>query len=147
MAPTTYTDVLIRNVRAARSRVGLDQADISARMRELGFATWHRQTMGKVERAERQLSAAELAGLALALETTISRLAAPLEEDGEVELQEGGPAVDVITLRLMAAGKIAPGAVAWDGNKPASRPDVSPAFRDAVREGRRQIAADDLEEE
>ena len=87
--PIAYAAVLVRNIRAARSRAGLDQADVVTRMRELGFDTWHRQTMGKVERSERRVTAEEIIGLALALETTVPRLLEPLTEDEWVQIPSG----------------------------------------------------------
>lgn len=102
MAPTTYADVLVRNVKAARARLGLDQADAVARMRALGFATWHRQTMGKVERAERRLTAEEVLGLAACLETTVQQLMSPRITDAPVELPSGEVLASIQVMALVS---------------------------------------------
>src|SRR5437016_5771650 len=47
MAPASYSDVILENIRAVRARRQLDQADVSERMRALGYTSWHRQTLGK----------------------------------------------------------------------------------------------------
>lgn len=85
----SYDKVLAQNISAARGRLHIDQSEVIKRMRDLGFANWHRQTMGKVERGERGISPAEVIGLAAALETTAKRLMSPLPEDGPVQLATG----------------------------------------------------------
>jgi hypothetical protein len=117
MAPTSYAEVVTRNIRAARSRQGLAPANVVARMRALGYETWHRQTMGKVERGERRVTAEEVFALSLALETTIAALMEPKEEDKVIDLPSGG-ALAVEVVRFSAAGKILHGAVQWDGDQP-----------------------------
>jgi hypothetical protein len=64
------------NIRAARARLGITQASVARRMRQLGYR-WYAQTCGLVERNERPLLADELAALALCLETTQDVLALP----------------------------------------------------------------------
>jgi 8-oxo-dGTP diphosphatase len=114
--PIAYAAVLVGNIKAARSRAGLDQADVVTRMRGLGFDTWHRQTMGKVERSERRVTAEEIIGLALALETTVPRLLEPLTEDEWVQIPSGeslppGVFTDLIRGRI-------PGDFTWYKNSP-----------------------------
>ena len=58
-------------------------------MRALGYDTWHRQTMGKIERAERRITAEEVLGLAYALETSIAALMAPEDGDQVVDFPSG----------------------------------------------------------
>jgi transcriptional regulator with XRE-family HTH domain len=89
MTTRTLGTLLASNIRAARSRIGLDQADVTTRMRKLGFGTWHRQTLGNIETSKRRVTAEEVIGLALALETTIPRLLEPLAEDGWVQMPSG----------------------------------------------------------
>jgi transcriptional regulator with XRE-family HTH domain len=120
MAPTSYSDVLLENLRAARARKQLDQADVSERMRALGYASWHRQTLGKVERDERRLTAAEVLGLALALETSMSVLLAG-PPGGTVELGDGQ--ISGTNVTVLASGR-SNNAVRWDGNKPIFGPGV-----------------------
>jgi hypothetical protein len=50
-------------------------------MRSLGFE-WHQQTVGAVERGERRVTAEEILGLSVALETTIDVLMMP-QWDGQ----------------------------------------------------------------
>jgi transcriptional regulator with XRE-family HTH domain len=134
MAPDTYDEILARNIRAARSRVDIGQENLAARMRALGFSAWIRQTVGSTERGRRRPTAAEIAGLAFALQTTISRLLAPVDEDQAVALQPDGPLVSVNSVRLSAIGRIPVGEVEWDGDKPVitARPDYPPAVADLM---------------
>jgi transcriptional regulator with XRE-family HTH domain len=114
MAPASYGDTLLENIRATRARKKLDQADVSERMRDLGYTSWHRQTLGKVERGERRLAASELLGLALALETNIPVLLSGPPDDG-IELGDDGP-IDGKDVTSLAFGRNS-GAVRWNGNK------------------------------
>jgi transcriptional regulator with XRE-family HTH domain len=127
----TYTEILTRNIKAARARAGLSQRDTVDRMRALGFTGWHPPTLGNVERGERGLRAEELLGLAYCLEITAERLMMPWPEDGDIELAPG-TSLPGSGVRLTIAG-VDPGlekfsnvefdrAVArglrWDGNTP-----------------------------
>jgi transcriptional regulator with XRE-family HTH domain len=114
MAPASYGDALLENIRATRARKKLDQADISERMRKLGYESWHRQTLGKVERGERRLAASEILGLALALETNIPVLLPGPPDDG-IELGDGQ--IDGRDVTTLAQGRNN-GAVRWNGNDP-----------------------------
>lgn len=115
MAPTTYAEVLTRNVRAARTRLDLDQADVVERMRDLGYVTWHRQTIGKVERGERRIAADEILGLSVVLGTSIAALMAPANEDKVVDLPSGEE-LSVAAVQMLARGLSDIG-VTWHGNK------------------------------
>lgn len=102
MAPTTYSDVLAQNIRAARSRTDLGQEAVAERMRHLGFTAWIRQTVGSTERGRRRPTAEEMLGLAICLETSVQRLMTPLWEDKWVELPSGealrvGAVVSLVT--------------------------------------------------
>lgn len=118
VTPTTYNEVLVSNVRAARGRAGIEQETAAARMRALGFEGWVRQTVSKVERGERKVMAEEVPALAYVLQTTISRLMAPLDEDKTVEFRESGPSIPVESLRMSAVGQIVHGAFRWEEDKP-----------------------------
>lgn len=96
-----------RNIRAARAALGITQASVARRMNQLGF-TWYPQTAGLVERNERPLDAAELAALALVLETTVEALALPRPE---VPLVAFGDQV-VPAQRL----SVIDDSVTWDGD-------------------------------
>jgi hypothetical protein len=126
MMPTAYASVLARNLRAARSATEprLSQADVGERMRALGFTSWLRSTMSTVENGKRRVTSEEVAGLALALGTTVSRLmtSVPPAEDGSeyVSLPSGF----VFPGRRLSFND---GSVRWDGNKPVPAPAPSPA--------------------
>ena len=70
----TYGEILAANFRAARARCALDQEEVAARMRALGYSKWRYQTVGVAEKGKRRLAAEEIIGLARALETTIGAL-------------------------------------------------------------------------
>ena len=67
-------DELAANIRAARARKRLQQSDVVAGMRALGFSEWHRQTVSRVERGERRVLAEEICALATVLETSVAAL-------------------------------------------------------------------------
>ena len=119
MAALSYDEVLAASLRAARARAGLDQAVIVERMRALGYTTWHRQTMGKIERGDRRLLAAEVMALAWALGVTIFELMKPAESACPVEFPSG----ERIAAHSVAAslGAYNDGAVTWDGTVPEVR--------------------------
>ena len=85
----SYADVLAKNIRAARARRGIEQEPLAARMRALGFSAWRRQTVAGVEKNTRRLTAEEVLGLALALETSFIRLLEPDPDDGLIVLPSG----------------------------------------------------------
>jgi transcriptional regulator with XRE-family HTH domain len=99
---TPYADVLAANVRSARARAGISQKTLADRMQALGF-NWAWQTVGKVEKPNRPLLAAEILGLALALETTISELVAAHPADQLVQLP-GGQVISPESVRKLACG-------------------------------------------
>jgi 8-oxo-dGTP pyrophosphatase MutT (NUDIX family) len=111
----SFRDLVARNVRVARAAVTpkLSQADLAERMRALGFGEWRRQTAGNTESGKRRVTAEELLGLALALDTTMARLTSSPDENG---------ARNVILL----SGVVIPGrrvnfddgSMRWDGNMP-----------------------------
>lgn len=136
MAPTTYAEVLTRNIRAARSRQGLDQKNIVARMRALGHDKWHRQTMGKVERGERRVTTEEMLALALALETSIAALMAPTDEDKIIGLPSG-ETVTVTSVWQSARWASNDGEVRWEGDVPVFEPRApGPLFRTIPQDGK-----------
>jgi 8-oxo-dGTP diphosphatase len=118
MARDTYDAVLAANIRASRVRKNLDQAVVVDRMRALGFTTWHRQTMGKVERGERRVTGLELFGLALAMEVSIPLLTTASDPDGFVELPNG-QVIHSISVERLAGRGVNDHAVQWgDGTAP-----------------------------
>ena len=126
MAPTTHAEVLVRNIRAVRSRKGLEQANAVARMRALGYLNWHRQTMGKIERGERRVTTDEVLGLACALETTVGALMTPRDEDRIVAFPSG-ETVSVQSVRLsVRAHYQEPPVVSWEGDVPVFSQQAEP---------------------
>lgn len=122
MSPTTYAEVLARNVRAARSRAGLQQEPVATRMRNLGFTAWLRQTVANVEKARRGLRAEELLGLSIALETSVMRLVSPLQEDKEIALPSG-LSLPVTTVEAYVTGEwITDERILWYENGPLLNP-------------------------
>lgn len=97
-------------------------------MRALGFTAWARQTVTRVERVKRRLTAEEILGLALALETTPAALMRPTGDDGSLIRVDGLglPAVSVI---LRVAG-VNDGALTWDGDRPVVGPGRPVPVRD-----------------
>lgn len=65
---------LAGNLRAARARAQIDQENLAAAMRSLGFGAWKRQTVGQCEQGSRRILAVEIYGLAMALRTTAGEL-------------------------------------------------------------------------
>lgn len=113
---TTYAEQLIRNVRAARARLGIDQESVATRMRALGFDVWVRQTVARVEGGKRRLTAEEVFGLALALETRVTALIEPVQDDGPVELPSGAELPFLSAHELIWGG--VHNVVIWDGDVP-----------------------------
>jgi transcriptional regulator with XRE-family HTH domain len=131
MAPTTYGDVLARNIRAARSRVDLSQQELAARMRALGYKSWLYQTVGNVENGKRRVSAEEVFGLGWALGTSIAALMRPTEDDKLVEFPSGA-AIPVGSVQRSATGQN-DGAVQWRGEQPVFPESLSTAHQLATR--------------
>jgi transcriptional regulator with XRE-family HTH domain len=139
VADASYADVIVRNIRALRARKRLGQGDVVERMRNLGYTTWHRPTLGRVERGERRLFAEELLGLAAALDVTMHQLLEPQPDDQRVEFP-GGASVDVQAVRLLVTGTN-PHTFVWKDNVPALRqvaagwagdPDMPGELKDAL---------------
>ena len=71
-----YGGLVAANIRAARARLGITQAQLAARMRDLGH-DWYQQTAGATERGDRRATAEEIAALALCLDTLPDVLTLP----------------------------------------------------------------------
>jgi hypothetical protein len=86
----TYDQILARNIRSARARLGpLGQESLAKRMRALGYSSWLRQTVSSTEKGKRRVSAEEVVGLALALETSVPTLLAAATDDDGVAFPSG----------------------------------------------------------
>jgi transcriptional regulator with XRE-family HTH domain len=140
MAPANYGRILGRNISAARNRLGISQDDVAARMRELSYDKWVRQTVSKSEGGtQRRVTADEVIALALCLETTVPSLMAPfdVEELDPVELQPGGRSIFANDVGYVAIGKKVPaGALRWEGNRLVVTARMTPDF---VRETLRMV--------
>lgn len=115
MSPTTYGEVLARNIRAARSRSDLSQQDVAARMRALGFDAWLYQTVGNVERGRRRVTAEEVFALSLVLDTTIAALMSADDQDGDIDLPSG-LAIGAVSVERLAGRGVNDRAIVWSGN-------------------------------
>jgi transcriptional regulator with XRE-family HTH domain len=111
--PTTLGAILADNVAGERAARGLQQSDLADRMRSLGWK-WVRQTVGEVERGGRRLTAEELFGLAICLETTLQRLLEPPPRDEWVQLPSGESVAPGV-LTDVARGRV-PGDLSWYKN-------------------------------
>lgn len=135
----TYSAALGQNVKAARVRLDLKQAQCAARMRALGY-DWHQQTVGNVERATRRITAEELLGLCLALECAFTELLVPGVDVGTVVLPSGGQLPRLSVARLATA--INDGTVQWEDDKPRIRTGPPPAISsDELRSQMGDVAA------
>lgn len=116
-----YSVILGRNISAARGRAQLSQGTVAARMRALGHTQWQQQTVASTEKGRRRLMAEEVMALASVLDTSISALMRPTEDDDLVRFPSGA----VISARSVALSAVAHNdhAVTWDGDKPAFSPD------------------------
>jgi transcriptional regulator with XRE-family HTH domain len=115
-----YGEVLARNVRGIRSRKGLGQKSLAARMRALGYTAWFTQTVGKAERGDRRITAEEVFGLAVALEVTMRQLLEPQPDDKLVALPNG-ESMPVRHVQLLVAGTGNPHPFIWQDDVPVPR--------------------------
>ena len=131
MAPHTYEDVLARNASALRSRARLNQELVAARMRELGYTAWLRQTVANVEKGKRRLTGAEIHALAWALQTNVRDLVIPSDDDVVIEFPSGA-GIAVASVRRSVEGRN-DGAVRWDDAVPVF--DAEPVLTQLNAEG------------
>jgi transcriptional regulator with XRE-family HTH domain len=113
LRPVPYGSLLASNLRAARAAANLSQSDVGERMRLLGFTAWLRSTVSLAEQDKRRVTAEELLGLALVLETSMVRLVVPPEETPWIELPAGPPAIVHGAVAVKGTGE-----VQWTGNTP-----------------------------
>jgi hypothetical protein len=85
-------------------------------MRALGFSAWRRQTVANVEKSARRVTAEEVLGLALALETRFMSLVEPVREDGPVGLPSGAEMPFLAAHGLFWGGSQL--TVTWDDDVP-----------------------------
>jgi 8-oxo-dGTP pyrophosphatase MutT (NUDIX family) len=113
-----YKVILGRNVSADRGRLQLSQTAVAARMQDLGFEDWRQQTVANIEKGKRRVTAEEVLGLVVALESTLPRLLAPIGGDLWVELPSDSghllPGMEVISLATGAKGGT--GTLRWHKN-------------------------------
>jgi transcriptional regulator with XRE-family HTH domain len=117
----TFTEWFARNFRAARAAAGHHQGDVSERMNGLGFKEWRRQTVARVERGERRVSAEEAFWLAYVLDTSVARLMSPTEDDHWVAAPNGKTIhAQHARQRMRSTGDAA---IQWHDNTPEFMPD------------------------
>lgn len=126
--PQPVSKLLGFNLKVARIRAELSQAETAARMKELGFSEWRRQTVGNSENASRRVTAEELVGLALVLNVKPERLIWPESGEDMASLPSG---FTFPALRLVMND----GSVTWEDGKPvAGRTQARELPADAARE-------------
>jgi transcriptional regulator with XRE-family HTH domain len=81
-------DALAANIRSMRARKQLDQETVAARMRDLGFATWTRQTVHATEKPVRRVTAEEIFALAQVLDVPVLGLL-EMSSNGAVHFPSG----------------------------------------------------------
>jgi transcriptional regulator with XRE-family HTH domain len=128
----SYHDVLARNLRGFRSRRGVGQELLAAKMRALGFTAWRSSTVAKAEQGQRRITAEEVFGLADALGVTMRQLLAPQPDDKLVEFPSGD-AVEVLHVIRLLEGST-DNAVEWDRDKPDR-----PVFSSSPSAGRMSV--------
>jgi hypothetical protein len=124
-------EVLTESIAVAMTRRRLGHAALAERMQGLGYK-WIRQTVGDVMSGRRSLRAEELYGLTLALETTVSELMTPHEDDAQIVFPSG---TEVAGIRLLSNDQ----SLTWDEK---NAPVVSPRAADNARlaaEGAREL--------
>jgi transcriptional regulator with XRE-family HTH domain len=120
MPDRSYSAVLARNVRTARTRRELNQDVLAARMKALGYDEWIRQTVSNVEKGKRRLTAEEVFGLSVALDVSVTSLMFPGPDDDPLVRLRGG---QLIAVPVQWALSNAPaGTVIWDNGKPKFAP-------------------------
>lgn len=118
---TTYDEVLLKNFTALRGRARLDHARLAARMHALGYG-WTRQTVSKVERGVRAIKLEEILGLAICLETSVTRLMSPIAEDNGIDLPSG-QSLRVTTVEGYVTGEwVTDARILWHDSKPLLNP-------------------------
>ncbi|MGO8960921.1 MAG: hypothetical protein ACLQFR_26650 [Streptosporangiaceae bacterium] len=66
-----------RKAQTARSLADLSEEEVAERMRHLGYASWVTQTVRDAENGQYRMLAAEVLGLSLALEVSVTDLVQP----------------------------------------------------------------------
>lgn len=114
-----YRDALAARLRSVAAGRGLEQANLAARMKALGY-TWHRQTVSAVFQGSRRITAEEILGLSIALETSISELMAPLTNSsrGKFVGLPNGAVVTASEVSGSAGAGIPGGFIRWEGDNP-----------------------------
>jgi transcriptional regulator with XRE-family HTH domain len=127
-----YGRLVAANIRAARARLGITQARLASRMRQLGH-DWYQQSAGATERGDRRATAEEVAALAFCLDTTPDVLLLP--PPGVAVVLFGDERIPAQRLSIVDDS------VSWDDDIKVSRPSVAYRpyeLRTAVHEAREE---------
>ncbi len=108
-----FRELLGFNLKIARLRAGLSQAQVATLMVVLGFSEWRRQTMGNAEKGIRRVTVEELTGLSLVLDVKPERLIWPESGEDMVSMPSG---FTFPALRLVMND----GSVTWEDGKPVA---------------------------
>jgi transcriptional regulator with XRE-family HTH domain len=141
---STVAEAVAGNIRAYRQLRGLEQETLARSMQSLGIA-WRRATVSEAERNQRNVTIAELLGLALALETTVEQLVDTRGPEGRrgprVSLSEGpvlvnegsdepfqvvGPVIPPEHVTALVCSHKAYAEVEWDDNRRYKRISIQP---------------------
>ena len=109
-APGVVDEHAAVNIKRARERLGLSQADLAEKMAAIGWR-FHPQTVHRIEAGQRKVFIGEAEALARILQTTVDRLGWAQGEDAEVamtdmaitRIRQAWHEVSDATLRLAAA--------------------------------------------
>jgi transcriptional regulator with XRE-family HTH domain len=115
-ADKTPDEMLAGNIAAARARRKLQQSNLAARMTALGYK-WVRQTVGEIENGNRRVTAAELYGLAIALEIPVTLLVVPWADEGSPTVRLPSGLVLEFSVQFRAHN-VPASAVLWEGDVP-----------------------------
>lgn len=77
----TIEELVGQNLKAVRERKGLSQAELGRKLKPFLGKAWSRPAVSIAESGGRSFVVAELAALALALETSVLRLLGPTEDE------------------------------------------------------------------
>lgn len=111
---STYADVIRHAITRARRARDVKPSQLAKRMATLGYP-WHPQTVSNVESGRRRITAEELLGLSIALETPVGELLSPVSPGLQVEYVQvpAGQRLLASMVRSMATSPIYAGWAYW----------------------------------
>jgi hypothetical protein len=122
-------ELLAGNIAAAMARRRLGHADVAERMQALGYK-WIRQTVGDVLSGRRSLRAAELYGVAVALDIPITTLVVPWADSVSAGVTLPSGVILEFSTQFQIRD-VPSAAIMWTGNKPQFARGDTLAYREA----------------